>query len=222
MSSPETELECIVRDPACPADACIIWLHGLGADGSDFVPIIEQLNLPAGMSLRFIFPNAPLRPITINQGYRMPGWYDIYGMDIVSREDVAGIEQSSRALDALIAQQIEQGIAAHRILLAGFSQGGAVALHCGLKQADIQLGGIIALSTYLPGCTPFRAGHALPVFFGHGRDDTVVALRFGKQSSQRLEHAGYHPEWHEYAMQHSVCMEEIDDIRHWLCACLGD
>jgi len=221
MPDCETDLDCIVLETSDQTDASIIWLHGLGADGSDFVPIVEQMKLPDSLRLRFIFPNAPLRPITINQGYRMPGWYDITGMDVVSGEDVAGIEQSSRAIDALIQQQIGQGIKAHRILLAGFSQGGAIALHCGLKQAASQLGGILALSSYLPGCTRFNAGHALPLFFGHGREDNVVALRFGLESSKRLEHAGYSPEWHEYTMGHSVCMDEIIDIRRWLLACLG-
>ena len=221
MPNSETDLESIVLETEHRADACVIWLHGLGADGRDFVPIVDQLKLPQSLALRFVFPNAPLRPITINQGVRMPGWYDISGMDVVSHEDVAGIEQSSRAIERLVEQQIGQGIEARRILLAGFSQGGAVALHCGLRQTSLQLGGIMSLSSYLPKCAQLLAGHALPVFLAHGLDDTVVAPRFGMESFKRLESAGYSPEWHEYQMEHSVCMDEIADIRHWLLDCLG-
>lgn len=215
------QLDFIQQDPDGPVDACVIWLHGLGADGSDFVPIVEQLQLPASLRLRFIFPHAPVRPITINQGYRMPGWYDIASPDIVAQEDVAGIEASSTAIDSLIEQQISAGIAPGRIVLAGFSQGGVVALHCGLKQRDSQLGGIMALSCYLPGCAQLAAGHDLALFLAHGRHDPVVAIERGREGAKSLERAGYNPEWHEYDMEHSVCGTEISDIRRWLLACLG-
>ena len=215
------QLDFIQHDLSETVDACVIWLHGLGADGSDFVPIVEQLQLPAGLRLRFIFPHAPIRPITINQGYRMPGWYDIASPDIVAQEDVAGIEASSAAIDVLIEQQIQAGIAPERIVLAGFSQGGVIALHCGLKQSEPQLGGIMALSCYLPGCAQLLAGHELALFLAHGRRDPVVAIDRGREGAKSLERAGYNPEWHEYDMEHSVCASEISDIRHWLLGCLG-
>jgi len=213
-------LDFIQQDMGNPVDACVIWLHGLGADGSDFVPIVEQLQLPASLRLRFIFPHAPVRPITINQGYRMPGWYDIASPDIVAQEDVAGIEASSAAIDALIEQQIQAGIAPERIVLAGFSQGGVIALHCGLKQRESQLGGIMALSCYLPGCAQLAAGHDLALFLAHGSRDPVVAIERGREAEKNLERAGYIPEWHEYDMEHSVSMSEISDIRRWLLGCL--
>ncbi len=216
-----TQLDFIQQDMSDQVDACVIWLHGLGADGSDFAPIVEQLQLPASLGLRFIFPHAPVRPITINQGYRMPGWYDIASPDIVAQEDVAGIEASSAAIDVLIEQQIRAGIAPERILLAGFSQGGVVALHCGLKQRESQLGGVMALSCYLPGCAQLAAGHDLALFLAHGSRDPVVAIERGREGAKSLEHAGYRPEWHEYDMEHSVSMSEISDIRHWLLSCLG-
>ena len=215
------QLDFIQHDLSETVDACVIWLHGLGADGSDFVPIVEQLQLPAGLRLRFIFPHAPVRPITINQGYRMPGWYDIASPDIVAQEDVAGIEASSAAINVLIEQQIQAGIAPERIVLAGFSQGGVIALHCGLKQSEPQPGGIIALSCYLPGCAQLQAGRDLALFLAHGRRDPVVAIDRGRKGAKSLERAGYNPEWHEYDMEHSVCASEISDIRRWLLGRLG-
>lgn len=214
------KLDFIQQDTGKRVDACIIWLHGLGADGADFVPIVPQLQLPASLALRFIFPHAPVRPITINQGYRMPGWYDIASADIVAQEDVAGIEASSAAIDELIADQIELGIAPERILLAGFSQGGVVALHCGLRRSAPDLAGIMALSCYLPGCAQLHAGKQLPLFLGHGVRDQVVTIARGREAAKRLEHAGYCPEWRQYDMEHSLCAEELSDLRRWLLACL--
>jgi phospholipase/carboxylesterase len=215
------ELDYIQQDTGDSPDACIIWLHGLGADGSDFVPMVDQLELSDTLQLRFIFPNAPLRPITINQGYVMPGWYDIASADIVAQEDVTGIEASSAAIDGLIEQQISAGIAPGRILLAGFSQGGVIALHCGLRRNGPEIGGIIALSCYLPGCAQLLARQPLALFLAHGKHDPLIAIARGRESRQRLERAGYSPEWHEYEMEHSVCNAEIADIRIWLLAQLG-
>lgn len=201
-------------------DAAVIWLHGLGADGNDFLPIVKELHLPAELSIRFIFPNAPTRPITINQGYQMPGWYDISSLQITDKEDVAGITESSQAIAELCQQQETAGISHQRIILAGFSQGGAIALHCGLQYPKA-LGGIMALSTYLPQCVQLehditQAGRATPVFMAHGLADDVVDHNYGLRSLQQLQAAGVEVEWHNYPMAHSVCMDEIQDIRHWL------
>ncbi len=216
-----TELEFLQHDTAETVDTCVIWLHGLGASGDDFLPIIEHLRLPISVRCRFIFPQAPVIPITINQGFRMPGWYDIRNSDIIASEDGAGIEASSAAIDELIAQQLAQGMTAGRILLAGFSQGGVIALHCGLRRSAPALGGVMALSAYLPACASLDADHTLALFFGHGTRDHVVPIARGRESWQRLTAAGYTPEWQQYDMEHSVCMAEIIDIRRWLLSSLG-
>lgn len=204
----------------------IIWLHGLGADGNDFVPIVDELNLP--VAVRYIFPHAPMRPVTINGGFVMRAWYDITsqppsaltrtGSD--SHQDAAGIRASQTAVEALIAQEVENGIAPNNIILAGFSQGGAIVLHTALRQTA-PLGGVMALSTYLPlaasaqneilACT-----HATPIFMAHGRSDPVIPFTLGAASREALQEHGYAVEWHEYAMQHSVCIEELRDIETWL------
>jgi phospholipase/carboxylesterase len=213
-------------DPAA-ADAAVIWLHGLGADGNDFVPIVSELGLPASLPIRFLFPHAPLRPITINQGYRMRGWYDITSLDIANRDDEAGIIESSHYLSRLCDEQQAQGIASQRIVVAGFSQGGAIALHAGLRYPQ-PLGGIMALSTYLPMQQQLEqeavdANRMTPVFMAHGQHDEVVAPQFGMQTRNLLQRLGYQLQWHDYAMGHSVCMEEIGDIGDWLTAVLtGD
>jgi phospholipase/carboxylesterase len=198
----------------------IIWLHGLGADGEDFVPVAEQMPLPA--AVRYIFPHAPMQPVTINGGYVMRAWYDIIGTDIGSQQDEAGIRDSQAAIEKLIAQEKQRGIEARNIYLAGFSQGGAIALHTGLRHAD-RLGGIIALSTYLPlsNTLPQEASAAnreLPIFMAHGNADPVVPHALGASSAQKLRDQGYHLDWHEYGMPHSVCMEEIEDLTAWLAA----
>lgn len=215
-----SELDSIIIETGDQPDAAIIWLHGLGADGNDFVPIIDQLQLPSHMSVRFIFPHAPVRPITINQGYPMPGWYDISSMSIVEQEDEAGIKESSAILKQLCEEQEASGIETGRIILAGFSQGGAIALHCGCRYPG-QLAGIMALSTYL--ALPQQLAEEIsdsaaeiPVFMAHGRQDDVVAYEYGKLSMEQLESNNIDVQWHEYDMGHAVCMEEIQHIRQWL------
>jgi len=205
------------------ADACIIWLHGLGADGHDFVPAIEWM--APEPNWRFILPHAPRRPVTINHGMQMPAWYDIYGSDIAARQDAAGIRQSAAGVDALIEAQRARGIATERILLAGFSQGGAIALHCGLRYAG-RLGGIIALSTYLPLAQDLdteksAANAATPVFMAHGLYDAVIPADVGLASCARLRQSGYEVDWHSYRMQHSVCEEELSDTRQFIAARLA-
>ena len=201
-------------------DSAVIWLHGLGADGNDFAPIVPQLGLPDTLAIRFIFPHAPIRAITINQGNQMPGWYDIYSQDVVSGEDEAGIIETSGIIQQLCLEQEALGIAANRIILAGFSQGGAIALYCGLRYPNA-LAGIMALSTYLPLHSQLEkattsTNEKTPIFMAHGTQDNVVTPLFGKQSYTLLNEAGYAISWHEYAMPHSVCMEEITDIGLWL------
>jgi len=201
----------------------IIWLHGLGADGQDFVPIVEELNLP--VSVRFIFPHAPMRPVTINGGYVMRAWYDVVGSAIDTQQDEAGIRASQVEIEALIAQEMSRGIEPGNIILAGFSQGGAIALHTALRQT-VPLGGVMALSTYLPlaNSVPdeLQAGTMnTPVFMAHGRSDTVVPYGLGTASRDALIHLGYAVEWHEYAMQHSVCEQELRDIEVWLAGRLN-
>lgn len=204
----------------------IIWLHGLGADGEDFVPVAEEMNLP--VPVRYIFPHAPMRPVTINGGYVMRAWYDItsaipasgQGMGGDAYQDAAGIRASQAEIEKLIAQQKRYGVEAQDIFLAGFSQGGAIALHTGLRHVG-RLGGILALSTYLP-LADSLAGEAsvsardCPVFMAHGRGDEVIPYALGRSSAQRLVESGYRVEWCEYAMPHSVCMEEVADIERWL------
>jgi phospholipase/carboxylesterase len=212
-------------DDPSEANAAVIWLHGLGADGNDFVPIVAELKLPVALNIRFIFPHAPIRPITINQGYRMRGWYDITSLDIANRDDEAGIIESSDILTRLCDDQLALGIAAERIIVAGFSQGGAIALHAGLRYAET-LGGIMALSTYLPMQQRLQqeaatANRLTPVFMAHGLNDDVVALQFGQQTRSLLQQQGYQVQWHDYAMGHSVCMEEISDISDWLGSVLA-
>jgi phospholipase/carboxylesterase len=203
-----------------PADAAVIWLHGLGADGSDFVPVVSELKLPDSSNVRFIFPHAPVRPITINQGYSMRGWYDITSLDIANRDDESGIIESSNRLMSLCYQQVAQGISSQRVVFAGFSQGGAIALYAGLRYPD-RLGGIMALSTYLPMQQRLvpeatEANRSTPIFMAHGLYDEVVAAQFGQQTRDLLQQQGYPLQWHDYAMGHSVCAQEINDISSWL------
>jgi len=196
----------------------IIWLHGLGADGQDFVPVVDELELPA--AVRYIFPHAPQRPVTINGGFVMRAWYDIATQDIDARQDAAGIRASQAEIEALIAREVERGIAPQNIYLAGFSQGGAIALHTGLRQ-QTPLGGVLALSAYLP-LADTVVGEAraealgTPIFMAHGRSDQVVPYALGNASRKALQELGCEVEWHEYAMPHSVCPEELLDIQHWL------
>jgi phospholipase/carboxylesterase len=196
----------------------IIWLHGLGADGQDFVPIADELELP--VAVRYIFPHAPMRPVTINGGFVMRAWYDIAGSSIDAQQDAAGIRASQSSVEALIAQEMARGTASHNIFLAGFSQGGAIALHTALRQAS-PLGGVLALSTYLPladsAARELLAGtKATPIFMAHGRSDPVIPCALGAVSRDALVKFGYAVEWREYDMQHSVCDAELRDIEAWL------
>lgn len=196
----------------------IIWLHGLGANGEDFVPVAQEITLP--LAVRYIFPHAPMLPVTINGGAVMPAWYDIVASSFGTRQDEAGIRVSQTEIEKLIAQEKQRGIAAQNIFLAGFSQGGAVVLHTGLRHAE-KLGGILALSTYLPLAETLAheastASQHTPIFMAHGISDTVVPYSFGKMSADKLRGQGYQMEWHEYSMQHSVCSEEVGDIAAWL------
>ncbi len=215
-----SKLDSIIIETQKQPDAAVIWLHGLGADGSDFEPIVEQLQLPSHYAIRFIFPHAPVRPITINQGYQMPGWYDISSLSIVEQEDETGIKESSAILKELCEEQEASGIDASRIVVAGFSQGGAIALHCGCRYPR-PLAGIMALSTYLPlpestADEISETANEIPIFMAHGRQDEVVAYEYGKQSMAQLESEEMEVHWHEYDMGHSVCLEEIQHIRQWL------
>ena len=194
----------------------VIWLHGLGADGHDFEPIVAELRLPATANLRFIFPHAPVRPVTINGGMSMRAWYDILTLDRDGRSDEAGIRASAAILDGLIARELERGIAANMIVVAGFSQGGAIALYAGLR-SNYKLAGIMALSTYLPLVDASDNAHTdVPIFMAHGSLDPVLPMALGRDSAELLIGNGCQVEWHEYPMAHSVCMQEISDIRRWL------
>lgn len=213
-------LDCITLDPPSPATACVIWMHGLGADGNDFVPIVPELNLPRDHGVRFVFPNAPTIPVTINGGYVMRAWYDIVSAELDKRADEAGVRRSQALIAELIAEQQRQGIAADRIVLAGFSQGGVIAVQTGLRHPE-RLAGIMALSTYLAcadtlGAEATQANRDVPVFMVHGSVDPVIPVQLAKLSKARLETHGYRVEWHEYGMPHSVCAEEVSDISAWL------
>lgn len=199
-------------------DASVIWLHGLGADGHDFAPVIEAMQpLP---HIRFILPHAPVMPVTINGGYRMPAWYDILGGDIAARQDETGIRTSQTAIEGLIAQERTNGVATKRILLAGFSQGGAIALQTALRYPE-PLAGVLALSTYLPlhGTVHVERSDAnatIPIFMAHGSFDGVIPLQTAMASRDLLQTLGYRVDWREYPMPHSVCEAEIDDIRAFI------
>lgn len=208
----------IVLDSGNQPTHSIIWLHGLGADGQDFVPVADELSLSA--AIRYIFPHAPQRPVTINGGFMMRAWYDITEQRIDARQDAEGVLASQAAIEALIAQEVARGVAPRNIFLAGFSQGGAVALHTALRQA-VPLGGVLALSTYLPlaDSVPAEiqpAALLTPIFMAHGRSDTVIPLALASSSREALLKLGCKVHWQEYAMAHSVCPEELGDIRIWL------
>jgi phospholipase/carboxylesterase len=212
----------VTLEPADAATAAVIWLHGLGADGYDFVPIVEELQLPQQLPTRFVFPHARVRPVTINNGFEMRAWYDIKGFNREGGEDDAGIRESEGVVREYIAQEVARGIPTERIVLAGFSQGGAIALHTGVRLAE-NLAGVMALSTYLP-LSASVAGEATPanrttsILMCHGTDDNVVPMRLGEVSRDLLTGLGYAIEWRTYPMQHSVCLEEINDISRWLQA----
>ena len=196
----------------------VIWLHGLGADGHDFEPIVPELHLPADLPLRFVFPHAPMRPITINGGMVMRAWYDIVTLDAEGRADADGVRESTAILEALIAREIQRGVSAEKIIVAGFSMGGAIAINTALNTAH-SLAGLMALSTYLPlpGEVDGSSGSRdLPVFMAHGSFDPMLPMQWGRLSAQRLEETGFKVDWHDYPMAHAVCPQEIADIRNWL------
>jgi phospholipase/carboxylesterase len=198
----------------------VIWLHGLGADGNDFVPIVHELDLRGCPAIRFVFPHAPTMPVTVNGGYVMRAWYDILGNDIVQRQDEAGLRKSQILVEQLIAREKSRGIAADRIVLAGFSQGCAMTLQTGLRHSE-KLAGMLCLSGYLPiydkaATERHPANQRTPIFIAHGRQDPIVPMQAATLSRDFLKTLGYDVEWHEYAMPHSVCPQEIADIGNWL------
>ena len=214
MQLPET-VEVVTGEPP---RGSVIWLHGLGADGHDFEPIVPELQLPAEMPLRFIFPHAPVRPVTINGGMAMRAWYDILSLESAGRADAKGVHESTGLLEALVSREIERGMEPGNIVVAGFSQGGAIAINAALH-SKVRLAGLMALSTYipLPGDLDASAGNReLPIFMAHGRFDPMIQMQWGRASADRLAQAGFAVEWHDYPMAHAVCPDEIDDIRAWL------
>ena len=221
-------LETIELETAANPTAAVIWMHGLGADGNDFVPIVNEINLGGAPGIRFIFPHAPTRPVTINNGYVMRAWYDISFGDLegnTRKADEKGVRESQAQIGQLIARENSRGIATNKIVLAGFSQGGAIALHTGLRYPE-SLAGVMALSTYLPLAESFAkeatpANARTPVFMAHGTQDPVVPYAMGRGSRDLLQQAGYALEWQEYPMQHSVCLEEVADIGRWLTGVLA-
>ncbi len=213
-------LDCIERQTAPDPTHSIIWLHGLGADGNDFVPLVPQLVRADWPPLRFVFPHAPVRPITINNGMPMRAWYDIAGFDLSQRQDEAGVRASIAQIAQLTDREIQRGVPSRRIVLAGFSQGGAIALAAGLRHAQ-PLAGIIALSTYLPiaeviAAERHSANAQLPIFMAHGSFDPVVPPMLGEFSRELLRGFGHPLEWHTYPMAHQVCPQEIYDLADWL------
>lgn len=216
-------LPCIERETGPRPDACVIWLHGLGADGHDFAPIVPELRLPPALHIRFIFPHAPAIPVTVNGGFVMPAWYDILSMEIERKVDETQLRASAKAVQALIEQQIEQGIDSRRIVLAGFSQGGAVAYEAALS-FEQPLGGLVAMSTYFATAGSLNiheANRHLPMQVLHGSRDPVVPELLGQKACRELELLGFLPEYHSYPMEHSVCAAEITDISRFLCRTLA-
>ncbi|SDS87132.1 phospholipase/carboxylesterase [Halopseudomonas xinjiangensis] len=210
----------LIIDPPATTDACVVVLHGLGADRFDFVPVVEALNLPAGHGIRFVFPQAPTRRVTINNGFPMPCWYDILGMSPARVINDDHMNESAAMVRQLVDAQVAQGIAEERIILAGFSQGGAVVLHA-MLEGELRIGGLAALSTYGPTVPELigRQGPDAPeldVFFAHGRNDDVLPISMGREAHDQLQAAGHRTEWHEYPMGHEVCPAEVSDIREWL------
>jgi phospholipase/carboxylesterase len=217
MSSAILNLETIIIETSMPIKHSVIWLHGLGADGQDFVPIVPELNMP---NTRFIFPHAPHKPITMNNGYEMRAWYDLFGLSMQQQQDEAGMREMQKSIEALIANEVGQGISENNIVLAGFSQGGAMALFTALRYPK-RLAGVLALSTYV--CLKEKladeanpANQNVPILMAHGSFDSVITLDTCLISRHLLESLNYKLEWHEYPMAHSVCTEEIDDISRFL------
>ena len=213
-------LETVEHETGPSPQWTVLWLHGLGADGHDFEPVVPELVRPHWPAIRFVFPHAPVRPVTINGGTAMRAWYDIVGMDFATRAEAAGVEESVAQVEALVAREAERGIPASRLLLAGFSQGGAITLAAGLRRRE-PLAGLVALSTYLPGGAAAAATRevnavAQPVFFAHGEHDPVIPVQHGLDSARALEQAGFEVQWHHYPMAHQVCAAEIAHLGDWL------
>jgi phospholipase/carboxylesterase len=213
-------LECIEINPDAQPSAVVIWLHGLGADGHDFEPIVPQLQLPDDLPVRFVFPHAPMQPVTINSGMVMRAWFDVLGMEPEHRIDAGSFAESVESVEALVEKEIAAGIPPERIVLAGFSQGGAVALHTGLR-FEKRIAGILALSCYLPTIDTLRsersgANRDIPIMMAHGTADPVISMSRAVATREGLSVLGYRIRWDTYPMQHAVCAEEIDDIRSWL------
>lgn len=213
-------LDVLERETGAAPQWTVLWLHGLGADGHDFASIVPELVRPEWPALRFVFPHAPVRAITINNGVRMRGWYDIASMDFANRADAQGLQQSQAQVEELIEREQQRGIAAERLLLAGFSQGGAVTLATGLAR-QVPLAGLIALSTYLPDAATAAsrlqpAANAQPLFMAHGSADPVIPLRYAEQSAAKLRELGFKLDWHTYPMAHQVCAEQIQALGDWM------
>jgi phospholipase/carboxylesterase len=218
-------LETVEVEPKTQAEASVIWLHGLGADGHDFEALVPELRLPARPAVRFVLPHAPIRPVTLNAGYRMRAWYDILALDRSAPQDAAGIRESAAAVRALVDREAERGVPAERVVLAGFSQGGAIVLFEGLRHPK-RLAGVVALSTYLPlsdtlAAEAHPANAAVPIFLAHGTLDPTVPFALGDGTRQRLEKQGCDLRWKTYPMGHSVCAEEVLDVRAFLLEALG-
>lgn len=216
----DVPLDYVCVEPSTQAKACVIWLHGLGADGHDFADIVPVLNLAAEHDIRFVFPHAPSRPVTINANMIMPAWFDIFGLDFHSKIDKEGIIFAEKAVQQLIEKQIQDNIPANRIFLVGFSQGGALALHTALR-FEKTLAGVAGLSTYLPlhedlGHKGAQANKQLPIFLAHGKMDPVVPYWMGEQSQTALQTAGYNPTWHSYPIAHTVSIQECQDLGQWM------
>ncbi len=221
MKAMSTELlECIERQTGPQPNASVIWMHGLGADGNDFVPVVNEMRLPSSLAIRFVFPHAPVRSVTLNNGFRMRAWYDLAPGDITNRADITGVRESQAQIEGLIAREKTRGIAARRIVLAGFSQGGVIAIHTGARHAE-RLAGIVALSTYVVQPDKLAtegapANKDIPIFMAHGTFDPMIRPEWGEASRRALVAAGYNVEWHTYPMPHSVVLEEIDAIKAFL------
>jgi phospholipase/carboxylesterase len=221
----KTELQTIELHPAHPPRATIIILHGLGADGTDFLPMADELKLDAVGPVRYLFPRAPVRPVTINGGYAMRAWYDILGADLVQREDEAGLRSSIAAVQALIEREVQRGVPAERIVLAGFSQGCAITLGAGLRHHQ-KLAGLAGLSGYVPlahttAAERHAANASTSVFLAHGRNDGIVSLARGTAGRDLLQGLGQPVQWQDYPMEHSVCMEEVQALQAWLLKVLA-
>lgn len=212
--------ECVVTETGPDPERTVIWLHGLGADGHDFAPIVAQLDSARSRAVRFVFPHAPIRPVTVNGGMRMRAWYDIRGFEIARDQDHDGVADSIAIVEGLIRRERDRGLPSSAIVLAGFSQGGAIALRAGLARSE-PLGGIVALSCYLLDADGLEgwltsAGRRTPVFMAHGRFDPIVPLALGRHAAERMAQAGVAVEWSEWPMQHAVCPDEIAALDRWL------